>query len=155
MCLIVSFSLSRSLSIPLGFVRTQVVITALAHCGIPNATRLDKFTGVWVGDAKLAAIGLSVSKWVTMHGFAVNVNPDLGAFERIVPCGISITEDNKTVSSLAHQAPALWSSELDGRRCEGEDMERVESIVMQCFGDVFDVDLEIHNRAPTERELDA
>ena len=45
-------------------------------------------TGVWVAGEKIAAIGVKVSKWVTMHGFALNVNTDLQKFERIIPCGI-------------------------------------------------------------------
>lgn len=52
------------------------------------AGRKDGLTGVWVGDGKLAAIGLKVSKWVTMHGVAINGDMALGPFERIVPCGI-------------------------------------------------------------------
>jgi len=46
-------------------------------------------TGVWLGDKKIAAIGISVSKWVTMHGFALNVNTDLSHFDWIVPCGLA------------------------------------------------------------------
>lgn len=50
--------------------------------------RETEHTGVWVGGAKVAAIGLNASRWVTSHGFSVNVNPDLRAFDAIVPCGI-------------------------------------------------------------------
>ena len=78
----------------------EVVIRSLGAVGINDAARHPEYTGVWVGDSKVAAVGLSVSKWVTMHGFAINVNPDLGAFRRIVPCGISKEDTGKNVSSV-------------------------------------------------------
>ena len=65
----------------------QLLINALARCGIA-AQRRDKLTGVWVGDAKIASIGVGIRRWVTLHGFAINVATDLSFFERIVPCGI-------------------------------------------------------------------
>ena len=63
------------------------VIDALATYSV-RAHRDDAGTGVWVGDGKIAAVGLSASRWVTMHGLALNVDADLAAFEHIVPCGI-------------------------------------------------------------------
>jgi lipoic acid synthetase len=64
-----------------------VVIGALADFGIP-AHREPRYPGVWVGDAKIAAVGLKVARGRTRHGVALNVDPDLGMFEHIVPCGI-------------------------------------------------------------------
>ena len=52
------------------------------------AERNDGLTGVWVGDEKIAALGVRISRWVTMHGFALNVNPDLSFYDGIIPCGI-------------------------------------------------------------------
>ena len=66
----------------------QVLINALARCGI-EARRRDGLTGVWVGDAKIASIGIGLRRWVTLHGFAINIATDLTYFERIVPCGIA------------------------------------------------------------------
>lgn len=77
-----------------GFVREieAALINVCADLGI-TAVRVDGRSGVWIqddkGDRKIAAIGIRVAKGVTMHGFALNVNPDLSAFRSIVPCGIA------------------------------------------------------------------
>ena len=77
-----------------GFVREleSALISVCAEFGI-KADRYCERSGVWVrddkSDRKIAAIGLRVAKGVTMHGFALNVNPDLAAYEKIIPCGIS------------------------------------------------------------------
>jgi lipoyl(octanoyl) transferase len=77
-----------------GFVREieAALILVCADLGI-TAVRVDGRSGVWIqdqrGDRKIAAIGIRVAKGVTMHGFALNVNPDLSAFSQIVPCGIA------------------------------------------------------------------
>jgi lipoate-protein ligase B len=65
----------------------EVLIRALSSYGI-RATRHPEYTGVWVGDRKVAAIGVAVRRWITFHGFALNVDPDLGHFDWIHPCGI-------------------------------------------------------------------
>lgn len=67
------------------------------------ASRKDGLTGVWVGNEKIAAMGLKVSRWVTMHGLALNVNLELEPFNRIVPCGIS--EEDLGVTSLQKLLP--------------------------------------------------
>lgn len=76
----------------------QAVIEALAELGI-EAGRLPPHTGVWVGRLKIAAIGIKVRRWVTMHGCSLNVGPDLSGFEMIVPCGIR----DKGVTSISRQ----------------------------------------------------
>jgi lipoate-protein ligase B len=65
----------------------EVLICALADLGI-SAHRNRPYVGVWAGDAKIAAIGIKLSHWVTCHGFALNIDPDLTYFRHIVPCGI-------------------------------------------------------------------
>ncbi|TVQ67236.1 MAG: lipoyl(octanoyl) transferase LipB [Balneolaceae bacterium] len=74
----------------------EVIISLCSDYGI-KAGRQDGLTGVWVGDQKICAMGIRCSRWVTMHGFALNVNTDLGYFDHIVPCGIR----DKTVTSLS------------------------------------------------------
>ena len=73
----------------------QVLIDTAADFGV-RTDRIPGCTGVWVGTGKLAAMGVHVSRWVTSHGFAFNVSPDLSYFEHIIPCGIR----NKQVTSL-------------------------------------------------------
>ena len=74
----------------------KVVISALRCYGIV-AHRDPEYTGVWVGSEKICAIGVKISRWVTMLGFALNVNTDLSYFGRIIPCGIF----HKGVTSLS------------------------------------------------------
>ncbi len=75
----------------------EVIIRSLGDYGI-EAGREKEFTGVWVKNEKIAAIGVKVSKWITMHGFALNVNTDLTFYDRIIPCGIF----HKGVTSIQH-----------------------------------------------------
>jgi lipoate-protein ligase B len=100
----------------------EVLIRALADFGV-EGHREPAYTGVWVGDEKIAAIGVRVSRWVTSHGFALNVDPDLRFFARIIPCGIQ----EKGVTSLTR---------VLGRPVARTD---VESAVTRHFADVFDV----------------
>jgi lipoate-protein ligase B len=72
-----------------------VLIRQLNLYGL-KGERKEGFTGVWVGEAKVAAIGIAVHNWVTYHGVALNVNPDMAHFKLIVPCGIA----DKPVTSL-------------------------------------------------------
>ncbi|HYT65748.1 MAG TPA: lipoyl(octanoyl) transferase LipB [Vicinamibacterales bacterium] len=73
----------------------EVLIRSVAEFGI-TAERVAGLTGIWVGQEKLAAIGVRISRWVTSHGFALNVNTDLSKFGLIVPCGIT----DKGVTSM-------------------------------------------------------
>jgi lipoyl(octanoyl) transferase len=82
----------------------QLLIEVLAKHGI-GATRRELFTGVWVGDRKIASIGVGVRHWITMHGFALNVCGDLSPFNHIVPCGI----DNVAMTSMEKETGAAFS----------------------------------------------
>ncbi len=74
------------------------IIDALDTFGI-GARHDEQYTGVWVGRDKIAAIGLGVRRWVTMHGFALNVGGDLAAFDAIVPCGLT----DRGITSMARK----------------------------------------------------
>lgn len=85
----------------------QVVIRTIAEFGL-KGNRLDGFTGVWLLPdvaspkyRKICAIGVHMSRWVSMHGFALNVQTDLSMFEGIIPCGI--VDENKTVTSMSKE----------------------------------------------------
>ncbi len=82
----------------------QLLIDLLAENGIA-ATRRESLTGVWVGDRKIASIGVGVRHWITMHGFALNVCGDLSPFNHIVPCGIN----NVAMTSMEKEAGAAFS----------------------------------------------
>ncbi|MEO8231758.1 MAG: lipoyl(octanoyl) transferase LipB [Ignavibacteriota bacterium] len=73
----------------------EVIIKVCDEYGL-NGIRVDRYTGVWIEDRKICAIGIKVSRWITMHGFAFNVNTDLKLFNGIIPCGIT----DKAVTSL-------------------------------------------------------
>ncbi len=75
----------------------QVLINSLGALGLAAARR-DGKTGIWLGPRKIAALGVAVRRWVTYHGFALNVNPDLSHFQGIVPCGIGAADG--TVTSM-------------------------------------------------------
>jgi lipoyl(octanoyl) transferase len=102
----------------------EALIIAVGKLGV-HAGRVQGLTGVWVGpsgrEEKLAAIGVRISRWITSHGFALNVAPDLRHFQLIVPCGIA----DRGVTSL---------EQLLGRKLELSD---VENAVVEGVGGVF------------------
>jgi lipoyl(octanoyl) transferase len=106
----------------------QAIIETLADFGI-EAGRIEKLTGVWVGERKIAAIGVHISRWVTSHGFALNVSTDLSYFQYIVPCGLT-----KPVTSMAQL----------GVRA---DLEEVSRILAGHFGRVFDCEMLMESEA--------
>ena len=107
-----------------GYVRSleEVVIGCLSDFGI-GARRVDKLTGVWVKRSKIASIGVGVRRWVTWHGFALNVNTDLSWFETMVPCGIPQVR----MTSIKD-----WM-----QSAEDVEMEAVCESLVRHFSDVF------------------
>jgi lipoyl(octanoyl) transferase len=100
----------------------EVLIRAARDFGVEAEPRGGDFVGVWVGAEKLAAIGVRISRWVTMHGFAFNVATNLNYFQLIIPCGIR-----------GHGVTSL--QKLLGRPVE---MSAVIESVTRHFGEVFD-----------------
>jgi lipoyl(octanoyl) transferase len=99
----------------------QMLIRAVARFNVV-ADRMPGLTGIWVGDRKLAAIGVRIARWITSHGFALNVTTKLEHFDLIVPCGIA----DKGVTSLA---------QLTGQPV---DIESVIPAVTDAFASVFE-----------------
>jgi lipoyl(octanoyl) transferase len=108
----------------------EAIILTLAEYGL-NATRSEGETGVWLGVGtpfarKICAMGVRASRWVTMHGFALNVNADLGYFDNIIPCGIR----GKAVTSL--------NVELG---VEKVDEDEVKAKILNHFAQLFECSL--------------
>jgi lipoyl(octanoyl) transferase len=85
----------------------EILIQVLAHYGL-KGYQIPGLTGVWVENHKVAAIGIKVSRWITMHGFALNVCPDLAGFNQIIPCGIP----DRPVGSLAQWIPDITIADV-------------------------------------------
>ena len=101
----------------------EVIIQTIASYGL-KAYRVPKLTGVWLEGKKIAAIGIKVKRWITMHGFALNVCPDMSGFKHIVPCGIA----DKPVGSLAEFMADIT-------------VDRVRVDIAKSFAEVFEVEL--------------
>ena len=98
----------------------QLTIDVLNEFKI-TAKRVEGLTGVWVGDEKIAAQGVRLTKWITMHGFSININTDLSFYDGIIPCGIF----NHGVTSM---------KEILKRT---QKMEKVKSLVIDKFNQIF------------------
>jgi lipoyl(octanoyl) transferase len=98
----------------------EVLIRVCAEFEL-SAERNTKHTGVWIENKKIAAIGIKVSRWITMHGFAFNVNTDLSLFQGIIPCGIN----DKEVTSLQKEL----GKELD--------LNQIKELIIKNFVEVF------------------
>lgn len=107
----------------------QVIIDTLAEFGIAGG-RIPKWTGVWVGERKVAAIGVHISRWVTTHGFALNVNTDLNFFQYIVPCGLT-----RPVTSMAQLGVAA-------------DLPAVARVLAAHFGRIFNCEMLLQAPVP-------
>ncbi len=82
----------------------EVLIVTLSGFGVRAGRSLGR-TGVWVGERKIASLGIHVGRWVTRHGFALNVNMDLSPFELIVPCGIQGAQVTSLAQELSRPVP--------------------------------------------------
>ena len=84
----------------------QLIIDTLNDYGI-IAGRKKSLTGVWVKDKKIAALGVRISKWVTMHGFSININPDLEYYKSIIPCGIEDYGITSMENIMGNEVPSM------------------------------------------------
>ena len=98
----------------------QVIINTLQKYGIKGEQKED-LTGVWIKDKKIAAFGVRISRWVTMHGFALNVNTDMQYYEGIIPCGILEYGVTSMEKLLSHEV----------------NMKDVKNTVISSFKNVF------------------
>ncbi len=103
----------------------EVIILTLRDYGI-DSYRDEDYTGVWVDDSKICAIGIKISRWITMHGLAFNIYNDLDFFNHIIPCGIF----HKSVTSLKN---------LTGKEF---DMQMIIKKVLSKFEEVFGIQIE-------------
>ncbi len=104
----------------------QVLIDVLNEFDL-RGTRIPGFTGLWVEGIKVAAIGVGCRRWVTQHGFALNVNCDLSGFDEIVPCGLR----GRAVGKLNDWLPGLMVSD-------------VQPVMRSCLGNRFGFDWCLH-----------
>lgn len=114
----------------------EVIIQVLAQYDL-TGERIAGLTGVWVEGRKVAAIGIKVSRWITMHGFAINVCPDLSGFAHIVPCGIR----DRQVGSLAQWRPDIT-------------VDAVKPLVIQTFAAIFGLECQLQATDPTKKTVD-
>ncbi len=98
----------------------EVIIQTLAEFGIKSG-RNKNHTGVWVNDKKICAIGIKVSRWISMHGFALNINTEMDLFNGIVPCGI----EDKGVTSLKEELS------------QHINLDKVKNILVKKFSKIF------------------
>ena len=121
----------------------QTVVDTLGGMGVSSG-RSDVNNGVWVGTNKIAAVGVTASRWVTMHGLALNVTPEMASYEHIVPCGIR--EPGYGVTSLRRELGTRFAE-------QGEhSMDAVGDALVASFGEVFGMD--IHFSPDPALELD-
>jgi lipoyl(octanoyl) transferase len=102
----------------------EVLITTLKACGLANAGRDSRNRGVWVGNDKIVAIGIKVSRQVTMHGFALNITTRLTDYAGIVPCGL-VDAGVTSLERLLGTAPP---------------MARIKELVVEHFAAIFGYD---------------
>ena len=98
----------------------QLIINVLEKFEI-KGNRVKGYTGVWVGDKKIAAQGVRLSRWVTMHGFSINVNTDLSFYDGIIPCGIfdhGVTSIEKELNTV-------------------QEIDKVKLLVVDSFKEIF------------------
>ena len=109
----------------------ETMIRTCADFGL-SATRVEGLNGAWVGDRKVGAVGVRISRWVTMHGLALNANSDLTHFDLIVPCGI---QDKKVTSLSAEIGRTVFATDV------------IDPLARH-FAELYDTDVEWQDALP-------
>ena len=109
----------------------ETMIRTCADFGL-SATRVEGLNGAWVGDRKVGAVGVRISRWVTMHGLALNANSDLTHFDLIVPCGI---QDKKVTSLSAEFGRTVFATDV------------IDPLARH-FAELYDTDVEWQDALP-------
>lgn len=109
----------------------ETMIRTCADFGL-SATRVEGLNGAWVGDRKVGAVGVRISRWVTMHGLALNANSDLTHFDLIVPCGI---QDKKVTSLSAEIGRTVFATDV------------IDPLARR-FAELYDTDVEWQDALP-------
>ncbi|CAN8288596.1 unnamed protein product [Cochlearia groenlandica] len=119
----------------------EVVIRVLSSSFSIEATRVDGLTGVWVGDQKVAAIGIRVSKWMTYHGLALNVTTDLTPYDSIVPCGI---KDRRvgSIKGLIKDGKYVKRNICYSKLDDSELIDLAHESLLEEFSQVFQLQIE-------------
>jgi lipoate-protein ligase B len=112
----------------------EALICALASLGV-DADRHPGYTGVWTDGRKIASIGIHVKRWVTLHGFALNVTTDLSAFDLVVPCGIP----GVVMTSVELETGGRTHGRTEGRSGGRQEplWNRARAETIRAFGDIF------------------
>jgi lipoyl(octanoyl) transferase len=114
----------------------ETMIRTCADFGL-SATRVEGLNGAWVGDRKVGAVGVRISRWVTMHGLALNANSDLTHFDLIVPCGI---QDKKVTSLSAEIGRTVFATDV------------IDPLARH-FAELYDTDVEWRDALPGRLSL--
>ena len=109
----------------------ETMIRTCADFGL-SATRVEGLNGAWIGDRKVGAVGVRISRWVTMHGLALNANSDLTHFDLIVPCGI---QDKKVTSLSAEIGRTVFATDV------------IDPLARH-FAELYDTDVEWQDALP-------
>lgn len=112
----------------------EVLIVTLSGFGVRAGRSLGR-TGVWIGDSKIASLGIHVGRWVARHGFALNVNMDLSPFKLIIPCGIQGAQVTSMVQELSRPVPMR---EVTAMLTEHFEAEFGVSLLPTSLSELFD-----------------